>query len=135
MAFFGLTQLGYQTPLRAVSLPGNGQGTVFSQTADSGKHEESHIKLPALVPRPPTVSHGKYQEMRRRHQDLRTPKQTQRLPATAAQQYGWWLPQDPKCKAESVHPWIGSQRYPHINSPMTLFVQQMYLTDKSFRLF
>ncbi|OCT95613.1 hypothetical protein XELAEV_18013301mg, partial [Xenopus laevis] len=45
------------------------------------------------------------------------PKQTQRLPATAAQQFGWWLLQDLKCKAESVHPWIVAQRYPHINTP------------------
>eukprot|EP00079_Xenopus_tropicalis_P010356 XP_002935150.1 PREDICTED: uncharacterized protein LOC100490937 isoform X1 [Xenopus tropicalis] len=135
MAFFGLTHFGYQDPLRALSLQGNGQAAASGQTAVYGKHEESHIKLPALVPQSPYVSHGKYQEMRRRHQDLRTPKQTQRMPATSAQQYGWWLPQDPRSKAESVHPWIGCQRYPQISSPMTLFVQQMYLTDKSFRLF
>ncbi|KAE8626309.1 hypothetical protein XENTR_v10006582 [Xenopus tropicalis] len=97
MAFFGLTHLGYQDPLRALSLQGNGQAAASGQTA--------------------------------------APKQTQRMPATSAQQYGWWLPQDPRSKAESVHPWIGCQRYPQISSPMTLFVQQMYLTDKSFRLF
>ncbi|XP_075708327.1 sperm microtubule inner protein 11 isoform X2 [Rhinoderma darwinii] len=106
MAFFGITGLGYQAPLRAAQIPG-------------GENVENGTKLPPLVPTSPYVSYGKYQEIIRRHQHLRTPKQTQKTPLTAAQQYGWWLPQDPKEKPENVYPWIQSTRYPMINSPMT----------------
>ncbi|KAG9491431.1 hypothetical protein GDO78_000104 [Eleutherodactylus coqui] len=63
------------------------------------------------------------------------PKQTQKIPLTTAQQYGWWLPQDPKEKPENVYPWIQSSRYPMINSPMTRFVDQMAITNKEFHLF
>uniref|UniRef100_A0A8C5M0S9 Uncharacterized protein n=1 Tax=Leptobrachium leishanense TaxID=445787 RepID=A0A8C5M0S9_9ANUR len=47
------------------------------------------------------------------------PKETQRLPLTATQKYGWWVPQDRNVKAEYVHTWIEVPRYPMINSPMT----------------
>ncbi|XP_077339437.1 sperm microtubule inner protein 11 [Lithobates pipiens] len=124
MAFFGLTNLGYQAPLLAARIQ-----------EDSGISGKNTTKLPALAPQCSYVSYGKYQEMVRRHQDLRTPKQTQRIPLTSAQQYGWWLPQDPKAKPESDHPWIQSTRHPMINSPMTRFVDQMAVTNKEFRLF
>ncbi|XP_040281439.1 testis-expressed protein 49 isoform X2 [Bufo bufo] len=90
MAFFGITGLGYQAPLRAAQIP---------------------------------------------RDEIAAPKQTQRMPLTATQQYGWWLPQDPKEKPENVYPWIQSTQYPMINSPMTRFVDQMAVTNKEFRLF
>ncbi|KAM5182418.1 sperm microtubule inner protein 11 [Mantella aurantiaca] len=124
MAFFGLTNLGYQAPLQTARLQ-----------QDSGVNGENSTKLPALAPQCSYVSYGKYQEMVRRHQYLRTPIQTQRIPLTAAQQYGWWLPRDPKEKPESAHPWIQCTKYPMINSPMTRFVDQMAVTNKEFRLF
>ncbi|XP_044143502.1 testis-expressed protein 49 [Bufo gargarizans] len=123
MAFFGITGLGYQAPLRAAQIP---------RDEIAG---ENGTSLPPLVPASPYISYGKYQDIVRRHQRLRTPKQTQRIPLTAAQQYGWWLPQDPKEKLENVYPWIQSTRYPMINSPMTRFVDQMAVTNKEFRLF
>ncbi|CAI9536026.1 unnamed protein product [Staurois parvus] len=124
MAFFGLTNLGYQAPLQAARIQ-----------EESGTSGKTTTKFSALAPQCSYVSYGKYQEMVRRHQDLRTPKQTQKIPLTTAQQYGWWLPQDPKAKPESAHPWIQSTRYPMVNSPMTRFVDQMAVTDKQFRLF
>ncbi|XP_069826215.1 sperm microtubule inner protein 11 isoform X2 [Dendropsophus ebraccatus] len=92
-------------------------------------------KLPPLAPTSPYISQEKYQEIVRRHQQLRTPKQTQKMPLTTGQHYGWWLPQDSKEKPENVYPWIQSARYPMINSPMTRFVDQMAITNKEFRLF
>ncbi|KAM3935666.1 sperm microtubule inner protein 11 [Leptodactylus fuscus] len=122
MAFFGITGLGYQAPLRAAQICGG-------ETAENG------TKLPPLDPTSPYISYGKYQDLVKHHQHLRTPKQTQKMPLTAAQQYGWWLPQNPKEKPENVYPWIQSARYPMINSPMTRFVDQMAVTNKDFRLF
>ncbi|XP_056418215.1 testis-expressed protein 49 [Hyla sarda] len=122
MAFFGITGLGYQAPLRAAQVP-------------AGENAQNGTKLPPLVPSSPYSSHGKYHEIVRRHQHLRTPKQTQKMPLTTAQQYGWWLPQDIKEKPENVYPWIQSTRYPMINSPMTRFVDEMAVTNKEFHLF
>ncbi|KAM4045113.1 sperm microtubule inner protein 11 [Anomaloglossus baeobatrachus] len=126
MAFMGITGLGYQAPLRAARvLEGESAG-------ENIKHE---TKLPLLVPTSPYISYGKYQDRVRRHQHLRIPKQTQKMPLTTGQQYGWWLPQNPKEKPENMYPWIQCTRYPMINSPMTRFVDQMAVTNKEFHLF
>ncbi|XP_066450162.1 sperm microtubule inner protein 11 [Eleutherodactylus coqui] len=122
MAFFGITGLGYQDPFQAAQIP-------------AGENVKNGTTLAPLVPTSPYISYGRYEEVIRRHQDLRTPKQTQKIPLTTAQQYGWWLPQDPKEKPENVYPWIQSSRYPMINSPMTRFVDQMAITNKEFHLF
>ncbi|XP_069614432.1 sperm microtubule inner protein 11 [Ranitomeya imitator] len=126
MAFLGLTGLGYQAPLRAAQAAGG-------DTA--GENVKNGIKLPPLVPTSLYISYGKYRDTVRRHQHLRTPKQTQKIPLTTGQQYGWWLPRDPKEKPENLYPWIQCTRYPMINSPMTRFVDQMAVTNKEFHLF
>ncbi|KAG8452358.1 hypothetical protein GDO86_004238 [Hymenochirus boettgeri] len=133
MAFFGITSLGYQDPFQAARIEVK-KDRKHSKDKNE-KCEERSVTIPALVSQHPYVSHERYQEMRNRHQNLRTPNETQRKPMTSAQQYGWWLPQDSKKTAESAYPWIECQRYPQLNSPMTQFVQQMCLTDKSFSLF
>ncbi|XP_063808817.1 sperm microtubule inner protein 11 [Pseudophryne corroboree] len=128
MAFFGLTALGYQAPLRAAQSAGDPR----EKAGENGKND---VKLPELDPLSSYVSCGKYQEKVRRQQDLRTPKQTQRFPLTAAQQYGWWLPQEPKEKVDNMYPWTQTIRHPMINSPMTRFVDEMAITNKDFQLF
>ncbi|KAM9319958.1 LOW QUALITY PROTEIN: sperm microtubule inner protein 11 [Gastrophryne carolinensis] len=128
MAFFGLTHLGYQAPLRAARV----QGEPGEAAEDNGSKS---TKLPALVPQNPYVSHRRYQEIVRRHQELKVPKESQRMPLTTGQNYGWWLPQDSRAAPESAYPWIETARYPMINSPMTRFVDQMSVTNKEFRLF
>ncbi|XP_068121305.1 sperm microtubule inner protein 11 [Hyperolius riggenbachi] len=127
MAFFGLTTLGYQAPLRAARIQELGD--------IPGEKGKKSTKLPPLVPQTPHVSYGKYKETVRRHQDLHTPKETQRVPLTTAQQYGWWLPQEPRENPQTLYPWIQSTRYPMINSAMTRFVDQMAVTNKEFSLF
>ncbi|XP_063300793.1 sperm microtubule inner protein 11 [Pelobates fuscus] len=129
MAFFGLTGLGYQDPFRAARVPEE------ERHEQLGKGENAQTVLPAIVPPSTYSSQIKYKEIMRRHQALRTPKQTQRLPLTATQRYGWWVSEDPEVKTEYVHPWIQVPRYPVINSPMTRFVDQMAVTNKQFRLF
>ncbi|XP_075054131.1 sperm microtubule inner protein 11 isoform X2 [Mixophyes fleayi] len=99
------------------------------------ENENNAVKLPVLVPLSSYVSYGTYHERVRRHQDLRTPKQSQRMPLTTAQQYGWWLPQEPMVKVDGVYPWSQTIRHPMINSPMTRFVDKMAVTNKGFRLF
>ncbi|XP_073519905.1 sperm microtubule inner protein 11 [Phyllobates terribilis] len=126
MAFMGLTGLGYQAPLRAAQVAGSD---------GAGENVKNGNKLPSLVPTSPYISYGKYRDTVRRHQHLRIPKQTQKIPVTTGQQYGWWLPQDPKEKPENMYPWIQCTRYPMINSPMTRFVDQMAVTNKEFHLF
>ncbi|KAG8585905.1 hypothetical protein GDO81_005192 [Engystomops pustulosus] len=159
MAFFGITRLGYQDPLRAAQIPGGqitcpghqdplraaqipggqitspGHQDPLRAAQITGENEKHGYKLPPPDPSSPYISYEKYKELVRRHQHLRTPKQTQKMPLTSAQQYGWCLPEDPKEKAENVYPWLQSARYPMINSPMTRFVDQMAITNKEFRLF
>ncbi|XP_053313632.1 testis-expressed protein 49 [Spea bombifrons] len=130
MAFFGITLLGYQDPFRAARIK-----EIYRNGDTGGEGESDPAKFPALVSSSPYVSHGRYRETVTRQQALRTPKQTQQMPLTTNQHYGWWLPQDPKVKTESVHPWIQAPRHPMINSPLTRFVDKMAVTNKEFSLF
>ncbi|MEE6471273.1 hypothetical protein FKM82_009229 [Ascaphus truei] len=137
MAFFGITCLGYQDPFQAARIQGQ-RGDRGAAAGGRGENEESYvgqIRLPALVPPPLYISHEKYKESVRRIQITTTPNQTQRIPLTAGQLYGWWLPQDPKVKAECAYPWMQGPRHPMIRSPMTRFVDLMTLTHKDFSLF
>ncbi|XP_066526315.1 sperm microtubule inner protein 11-like isoform X2 [Hoplias malabaricus] len=148
MAFFGITNLGYQSPFADRLLPSSRRG---SETRDS-----RWDKLPELprisssrrlvctdicsvysqpVPFSADVHHGshkRYKEMIRRAQVPRSPHQLYCVPLTDNQRYGWWLPIG---ETKTQDSWTIVHRFPRKNSEMTKFVKEMSMTDREFSLF
>ncbi|KAG5281727.1 hypothetical protein AALO_G00048140 [Alosa alosa] len=138
MAFFGVTNCGYQNPIG---------DRMFSKTSNTQDRE----RVPELPPIHPTrrpsctdtcsiynqplpysidLHRGSqmiYREMLRRAQTPRSPNQLYVMPVTDAQHYGWWLP--------SNEQWTRTRRFPRKHSEMTKFVMEMSMTDHEFSLF
>ncbi|XP_074836327.1 sperm microtubule inner protein 11 [Carettochelys insculpta] len=137
MAFFGLTSLGYQEPLRERTLE------CEKPDADGLKPRQGGLFHPKLPPiglgrLDSTVhqgSYARYREAVKRNQFQRSPNQIFRVPVTCAQDCGWWLPRDPAIRAAQATPWMTTQRHPLIRSPMTRFVDSMGLSHPYFSLF
>ncbi|KAM6976507.1 sperm microtubule inner protein 11 [Aplochiton taeniatus] len=166
MAFFGITNLGYQNPIGNKMLvnPKASDFQVPYRLKDcdpkTSFHTENAADLrglskqsrlpPVNVPNEPLkctdtcsvynqpppcsrdIHHGSYErylEMRRRAQTPRAPNQLYLMPLTDSQQYGWLLLNK---KQES---WTKVKRFPHRNSEMTKFVEDMSMTDREFSLF
>ncbi|CAJ1084816.1 testis-expressed protein 49-like [Xyrichtys novacula] len=146
MAFFGLTNLGYQYPLGDKMLV-NPRGAFLSQGVETNNkrglvlsHQEKQEPMRCTetctsyhqpTPMSSDVHHGsheRYKEMVRRVQTPRSPNQLYIMPLTESQQYGWML-------SESSEPWAKVKRFPRKNSEMTKFVKEMSLTDPHFSLF
>ncbi|XP_026875048.1 testis-expressed protein 49 [Electrophorus electricus] len=149
MAFFGITNLGYQNPL------GDRMLSRSLKKADS-QEEPRWDEVPELTPvssprrltctetcsvysqpAPFSVdihqgSQKRYKEMTSQMQTPRAPNQLYRMPLTENQQYGWWLPISEPRTCES---WTKVNRFPRKNSEMTKFVKEMSMTDREFSLF
>ncbi|XP_069509959.1 sperm microtubule inner protein 11 [Ambystoma mexicanum] len=160
MAFFGLTSIGYQEPFQARRLNLNAAPTpeMCERKAASPSYLPPICKRPSvldpperqecremclMLPEPgPWIhrapAHGsfeKFQEAKMRGWIKHSPNQLYRVPLTASQGFGWWMPQEPGVRAEMVDPWIRTPHHPMISSPMTKFVDQMTKVDRTFSLF
>ncbi|KAJ1160800.1 hypothetical protein NDU88_001293 [Pleurodeles waltl] len=155
MAFFGITTLGYQEPFQARRLPSTTEACerrapcppllppICKQASvlDPPEHRECRercLTLPSAGPwvrAPVHASYQQLQEAKRRSQLKKSPNQMYRVPLTAGQGFGWWLPQDPRVRPETVDPWMKTPHHPMISSPMTRFVDQMTKVDRTFSLF
>ncbi|XP_072512664.1 sperm microtubule inner protein 11 [Salminus brasiliensis] len=147
MAFFGITNLGYQNPFADRMLSS-------SLRKRDAQEDSRWDKLPDL---PPVSSqrrlmctdtcsvysqpfsadlhHGsqaRYKEMIRRLQTPRSPNQLYCVPLTDSQQYGWWLPIG---EQKTYTSWTEVRHFPRKNSEITKFVKEMSMTDKEFSLF
>ncbi|XP_067882326.1 uncharacterized protein [Heterodontus francisci] len=76
-----------------------------------------------------------YTHMKRLGQLPKAPNMLYREPVTISQQYGWWLPRDPKQTLENTEPWTRVVRYPLAHSEMTRYVNSMALTNPMFWLY
>ncbi|KAK3605986.1 hypothetical protein CHS0354_019666 [Potamilus streckersoni] len=144
MAFFGLSQLGYQHTIR--------EGSAISK-ADPlrSKTQLGFIALPPLSDKNPPKksivpidqksgygpgpqgSYVEYTRMRAKH--IRNPKEPHMIytfPLTTTQNYGWWSQYEP---LKQNMRWAYVPRRPNINSEMTRFVNEMALTNREFTLF
>ncbi|XP_074499850.1 sperm microtubule inner protein 11 [Sebastes fasciatus] len=147
MAFFGVTNLGYQNPIgdkmivnpRGASHPQD--GGINSKAGPPPSHQEQQRPLRCTDicsvqhHRPPPYStdihHGSYEqykEMVKRIQTPRSPNQLYIMPLTDNQQYGWMMSRSPE-------PWTQVKRFPQKNSEMTKFVKEMSTTNPAFSLF
>ncbi|XP_071750671.1 sperm microtubule inner protein 11 [Centroberyx gerrardi] len=113
MAFFGITNLGYQNPIGDKMIV-NPRGSPHSQDSSDIHHG----------------SQERYREMVKRVQTPRSPNQLYLMPVTDSQQYGWLL-----SKEKSPESWAQIERFPRKNSEMTKFVKEMSMTDREFSLF
>ncbi|KAM9750955.1 sperm microtubule inner protein 11 [Menidia menidia] len=142
MAFFGLTDLGYQNPIGDKMIT-DGRGA--SLRPDGSVKAEVPVSLQRLQgppgftdasivqPLPYSTdihkgSHCRYREMLKRASAPRSPNQLYIMPLTDNQQYGWSVSKIPE-------PWTQVKRFPRKNSEMSKFVNDMSMTDREFSLF
>ncbi|XP_067096893.1 sperm microtubule inner protein 11-like [Osmerus mordax] len=154
MAFFGITNLGYQNPIRDKML-------VNPRTTASHDDEVDSRGWAKQVGLPPTQIRGesykctdvctiynqpspysqdihrgsqeRYREMLRRIQTPRSPNQLYSVPVTDNQQYGWWNSNHGQGRMQES--WAHVKRFPRKNSEMTKFVKEMSMTDREFSLY
>ncbi|KAM9506110.1 sperm microtubule inner protein 11-like [Salvelinus alpinus] len=154
MAFFGITNLGYQNPI--------GDNMLVSPRLSASPRDEVDSRswakqsgLPSIQvqrgppkctdtgsiynqpsPFSPDIhqgSQGRYREMLKRVQIPRSPNQLYSVPLTDSQQCGWWMSNGGQGKMHE--PWTQVRRFPRKNSEMTKFVKEMSMTDREFSLF
>lgn len=147
MAFFGLTQLGYQDTIRE-----------HARNADltpqyiyrSGLYRDPNVKLPpikkdlpqaSIVPIDQVSGYGpghqgsyvEYTRMKKKH--IRNPfeiQDTYRRPVVTSAEIAQWRKDEPLRQKE---PWTHVKRHIHVDSEMTRFVKEMSLTNREFSLF
>ncbi|XP_056654331.1 testis-expressed protein 49 [Monodelphis domestica] len=150
MAFFGITLLGYQNPFlskKKVWVKGEeGEGTVlqsrspFAVTTEEESPKESVCtKLPPIIPggnySVHQNSHAKYHKAVRRAQLKTFHNQLFEEPLTDAQNFSFWLSNDPGSRPHDIAPWMKTPRHCIIKSSITRFVDHMILHDRLFSLY
>lgn len=151
MAFFNLTSLGYQDPIRSQFLEPN---PVYSYTFVHKIPEGSYVsfrpptsKLPPInmnkynqVIQPGSYDeHGgsyvKYTERLRKHtRSSKDPNELCKNSLTTSQSHGWWHTKD-NPDLRQKEPWTYVPRHVHVSSEMTRFVKEMSQTNREFSLF
>ena len=131
MAFFNLTKLGVQDPIRAAvrkdedaqKSPGGSESTAATSSTRTVQPKHSTEAQGSYV---------KYTERLTKHQRSENdPNEIYSNPITVSQEVGWWR-QD---GAPQSLPWTDVQRFSRVNSEMTRFVDEMTMTNKHFTLF
>ncbi|EDV20016.1 hypothetical protein TrispH2_003526 [Trichoplax sp. H2] len=125
MAFFNVTRLGVQDPVKA-SLRDE------KETQDIYDTKKKTLKVDVSTERKTAIkldSSEIYKDKRRRHErSLLGPKEVYQTPMTTSQEYGWH-------DNNEKEPWMQSKRHVHVNSEMTKFVKSMALTNRDFSLY
>ncbi|KAJ8016284.1 hypothetical protein DPEC_G00005600 [Dallia pectoralis] len=154
MAFFGITNLGYQNPIGDKMLvnprrPASSHNEIGScnWTKPSGQSPvpvhrgdtecmdncaNSYTQPPPFSTDIHRGSQQRYKEMLKRAQTPRSPNQLYSMPITESQQCGWWITSGGLKTQEC---WTQVKRFPRRNSEMTKFVEEMSMTDREFSLF
>ncbi|XP_026223654.1 testis-expressed protein 49 isoform X2 [Anabas testudineus] len=130
MAFFGLTNFGYQNPagdkliVNPRGAPHSQDGLINSRAGlpPSLQEQQGLLRCADICtvyhqPLPYSTeihqgSHERYKEMVKRVQTPRSPNQLYIMPLTDSQQYGWMMSKSPE-------PWTHVKRFPRKNSEMT----------------
>lgn len=150
MAFFGLTQVGYQDAIREhvrdppvtpqyVYRSGLYRDPTYSNTLPPISANAS--RRPSIVPKDqasgfgpgPQGSYREYTRLKYKH--IRDPQdiiEIYRHPVTTAQEIARWRKDEPIRERE---PWTIVKRRVRVNSEMTKFVEEMSLTNRDFSLF
>ena len=129
MAFFCLTQLGVQDPIKSALRTDNNQ----PNSAPTSKPEpQQGGQSPSKPSSEAQGSYVKYTERLTKHQRTAAePNEIYQKPVTSSHEYGWWK-QD---GAPENLRWTNVDRHARVNSEMTRFVDEMTLTNKHFTLF
>lgn len=134
MAFFNLTRLGLQDPIKAAltrpgttPAPGNQPGTA---TSTSGAQR---TKLSEAV-YPNSEANGSYVKYTERvHKHIRPklgPNEIYHTQVTTNINYSYWMKDGVQHET-----WTQNEHHPRVNSEMTRFVDEMTLTNREFTLF
>ncbi|XP_075898157.1 sperm microtubule inner protein 11 [Nelusetta ayraudi] len=136
MAFFGLTNLGYQDPIGDNLLVNpkkvcqDGRITVQATLPPSSQVQRPTSLHKQRLPQSTDIHRGsrkRYSEMVRMVQTPTSPNQLYMKPVTDSMQYGWRV-------SQTIEPWMQIKRFPKKNSEMTKFVEEMVLADRAFSL-
>ena len=121
MAFFNLTQLGAQDPVR-------------HSLKESSKVGTGNL-TPTPAPRLCSQAQGSHfihtQRLTKHQRPSYAPNEIYRKPITASQEHGWWIERN----EDKNMAWTKGERHVRINSEMTRFVDEMAMTNKHFSLF
>ncbi|XP_013379242.1 testis-expressed protein 49 [Lingula anatina] len=141
MAFFGLTEMGYQDTIRekVVNPTFNPQYDPMDKLPPIVDREK--LPRPSIIPinqvsaygAGPQGSYVEYTRQRTKH--IRNPKgplAIYRDKTITSHDYGWWNKDAPLKQKE---PWTHVKRHVFVNSEMTRFVNEMSLTNREFSLF
>lgn len=130
MAFFNLTQLGVQDPLKqSLKEP----PTRNHEDIGYEKGDATSLKSTKHTPQ---SSHVIYTQRLTKHQrPCHAPNEIYRKPITASQEHGWWIDKNEDGSKSNGLDWTKVERHVRINSEMTRFVDEMTLTNKQFSLF
>ena len=133
MAFFNLTKLGVQDPIKSAlreedKCPHSTRSEEEPSSVIAGTSTNNGLKHSTEA----QGSYVKYTERLTKHQRTKNdPNEIYTNPVIVSQDYGWWS-QD---GAPQSLPWTNVQRLPRVNSEMTRFVDEMTMTNKHFTLF
>ena len=132
MAFFNLTKLGVQDPIKSALCAEENAQTSKSKEDESGSPPSATTTKGSKHSTEAQGSYVKYTERLTKHQrSANDPNEIYSNPITVSQDYGWWRQEG----APENLPWTDVQRLPRVNSEMTRFVDEMTMTNKSFTLF
>ena len=132
MAFFNLTKLGVQDPIRNSLKESQPQRHVEQNSgAMSGTNS-------SIAPNMSSQAHGSHaiytQRLTKHQRPNQAPNEIYRKPITASQEHGWWMEKKTDATDNNLS-WTKIDRHVRVNSEMTRFVDEMTLTNKHFSLF
>lgn len=121
MAFFNLTYLGPQNPIK-VTCESSGNTSTNAKKAEATAPSTNKLEQDRTVNKGELSrarhngSYVKHTELMRKHtRNPLGPTDLHSVPATTTHMYGWWMKED----ALKTEPWTYTERRPHVNSEMT----------------
>eukprot|EP00794_Sanderia_malayensis_P020195 gene20197-22171_t len=150
MAFFNLTKLGVQAPIKQSLKNDEFANNDGLKPTSSSQQERMSMGLAPSPTRNSQISSQNYhdssmrsaseaqrshvlytQRLTKHERPKLAPNEVYRKQVTSSQNHGWWI-QD---GAPKTLPWTNVERHSRVNSEMTRFVDEMTLTNKHFSLF
>lgn len=128
MAFFNLTRLGFQDPIKAAV---SSTGTTSDGDQSATGAQRTTFSEPVYANSEASGSHVKYTE--RLHKHIRPklgPNEIYQTQITANKNYSYWMKDGVQNES-----WTQNEQHPRVNSEMTRFVDEMTLTNREFTLF
>lgn len=133
MAFFNLTRLGFQDPIKAaVTKSGTtSQGDQCDTVKSTTEAQRTLLNEPVYPNSEANGSHVKYTKRLNKHiRPKLGPNEIYQTQITTNINYSYWMKDGVQNES-----WTQTEHHPRVNSEMTRFVDEMTLTNREFTLF